>query len=280
MEKEQGNGISRRELLTGAGKITAVGGLALVAGGGLGLLAGCGNSTTTGTSTGAGADGATLPYPYVKLTSADIKQISETAHENWFSGFCAFVTFSGIITLLRQKVGEPYTSFPMEVITYAHGGTAGWGGTCGTLIGAGLASSLVAGPKVGEEILNEVMKWYTETELPIYMPDQPKAQLKTVSRSDSPLCHVSVGKWMTKEGVGFLSAEQMERCARLSADVATMTVEYLNKEIDKSFAAANKAPVAVNGMPSQNNCTECHGTAVPTVPKPGGGESLLQTDKA
>lgn len=278
MDKEQGSVISRRELLTGAGKLTAVGGLALVAGGGIGMLAGCGSSGT-GTITAA-KDGAQLPWPYVKLTTADIKQIAETAHENWFSGFCAFATFSGIVTLLRQKVGEPYTSFPMEVITYAHGGTAGWGGTCGTLVGAGLATSLAAGLKVGEGILNEVMKWYTETELPIYKPDQPKAQIKSVSRSDSPLCHVSVGKWMTKEGVGFLSSQQMERCARLSSDVASKTVEYLNNEADKSFAAANREPVAVNGMPSQNNCMECHGTNIPKVPTPGGGESLIKSDQA
>ena len=275
-EKREVNTISRRELLTGAGKLTAVGGIALVAGGGLGLLAGCGNSGT-GTTASNGGQGGILPYPYVKLTSADIKKMSETAHENWFTGFCAYATLSSIVSILREKVGAPYTTFPVEAITYAHGGTAGWGGTCGTLIGAGMAASLAAGPKVGEQIINEVMKWYSETALPIYKPDQPKAQINTTSISNSPLCHLSVNKWMAKEGVGFLSAQQMERCGRLSADVAAKTVEYLNNNADSRFAVVTKSPAAANGTPSQNNCTDCHGTNVPKVPTPGGGESLIQS---
>lgn len=275
-EKTTATALTRRELLLGAGKITVAGGITVMAGGGLGLLAGCGDASTT-TTTAAKTQSATLPWPYLKLETVDVKKVQETAHDNWFVGFCAFATLSGIVNLLREKVGDPYNSFPVEAITYAHGGTAGWGGTCGTLIGAGMASSLAAGPKVGEEILNEVMKWYTETDLPIYKPDNPKAELKSVSRSDSPLCHLSVGKWMKKEGVGFLSPQQMERCARLASDVAAKTVEYLNAKADSKFASANKEPAAVNGLPSQNNCTECHGTNVPPVPTPGGGESLIQS---
>lgn len=267
--------ISRRELLVGAGKFSVIGGLALASAGGLGMITGC--ADTNDKTTSVGINGAELPWPYSSFDTADIKQVQETAHENWFVGFCAFATFSGIVTLLREKVGEPYASFPMEVITFAHGGTAGWGGTCGTLIGAGLGASLSAGPRVGEEILNEVTKWYTETELPLYKPDQPKAQIKTVSRSDSPLCHISVGKWMKKEGVGFLSPQQMERCARLSSDVSARTVTHLNQMLDNKFSAADKSPVAVNGLPSQNNCTECHGVNVSPVPTPGGGESLIKS---
>ncbi|MFA6001241.1 MAG: C-GCAxxG-C-C family protein [Thermoleophilia bacterium] len=275
-KNEEKKSLSRRELLVGAGKITAAGSLVAMTGGSLGLLAGCGDSSTTTTATSK-TQGATLPWPYVKLDGADVIKIQEIAHDDWFVGFCAFATMSGIVNMLREKVGDPYNSFPVEAITYAHGGTAGWGGTCGTLIGAGMAASLAAGPKVGEEILNEVMRWYTETELPVYKPVNPKAQIKSVSKSDSPLCHLSVGKWMKKEGVGFLSPQQMERCARLSSDVAAKTVEYLNAKVDSKFVAANKEPVAVNGLPSQNNCMDCHGTNVPPVPTPGGGENLIQS---
>jgi len=267
--------LSRRDLLKGAGRVSAVGGLALVAGAGLGVLAGCESSTTKTVTTGS-AESAVLPWPYVKLDAASIKQLQETAHGNWFKGFCAFATLSGIMTQLREKIGAPWTGYPMEAIIYGHGGTAGWGGTCGTLTGAGMAASLAAGPKIGEQILNDVMRWYTETALPIYVPDTPKATITAVSTSNSPLCHVSVGKWMKKEGVGFLSAQQMERCARLSSDVAAKTAEYLNAEVDKQFTAANKSQVTLNGMPSQNNCAECHGTNIPVVPKPGGGESLIE----
>jgi hypothetical protein len=220
---------------------------------------------------------AQLPWRYVKLGPQDIKKAQETAHENWFEGFCTYAVLSGIVSVLREKVGEPYTSFPVEAFIFAHGGTAGWGGTCGTLIGAGIAASLAAGAKTGEAIVNQVMKYYSETELPIYKPDNPKADIKAVSRSDSPVCHISVGKWMKKEGVGFLSPQQMERCGRLSADVAAQTIELLNANADGKFDPGEKAPVFVKGMPTQNNCVECHGSNVPTVPKPGGGESLLKS---
>lgn len=59
--------------------------------------------------------------------------------------------------------------------------------------------------------------------------------------------------------------------------MAAKTVEYLNMEVDKQFVAANESHVTLNGMPSQNNCTDCHGTNIPAVPTPGGGESLIET---
>lgn len=274
--------LSRRELLSKGGKLAVVG-AAFMTGGSL-VLSGCGSesaSSTTNTMEGHSMTGsmsaAELPWKYVKLGPQDIKKAAEVAHENWFQGFCCFAVLSGIVTVLREKVGEPYTSFPVEAFIFAHGGTAGWGGTCGTLIGAGIAASLATGAATGEAITNQVMKYYSETELPIYKPDSPKAELKTVSRSDSPVCHLSVGKWMKKEGVGFLSAQQMERCGRLSADVATKTIEFLNANLDGKFDPGEKAPVFVKGIPTQNNCTECHGGNVPVVPQPGGGEGLLKT---
>jgi len=271
--RENSRDLSRRELLQAAGKIGVAGSLTVAGVGGMGLLAGCGDN---GGVTTSGIDSATLPWPYVKLGASDIKQIQETAHEEWFVGFCSFATFSAIISMLRIRVGDPYTGFPLQALIFGHGGTAGWGGTCGTLTGAGMALALAAGAKEGEQILNEVIQWYTQTELPIYKPDQPRVPINSLSKSDSPLCHVSVGNWMAREGVGFGSPQQMERCARLSSDVAAKSVEFLNQREDDRFAAVTKEPAGANGIPSQNNCTECHGDSVPPVPKPGGGEDLIR----
>lgn len=272
---DSGKAISRRQLLVSGGRIAAVGGMAAASAGSLGFLAGCGSETSeTKTETVSGMT-AELPWPYEKFDAAEIKQAQETAHDNWFTGFCTYAVLSGIVSVLQEKVGEPYDSLPIQAFNFAHGGTAGWGGTCGTLIGAGIAASLVAGPASGEEITNEVIRFYAGTELPIYMPDNPKAELKTVSKSDSPICHLSVGKWMKKEGVGFLSAEQMERCGRLSADVAGKTIELMNSYADGDFKVTEKAPAFTKGMPVQENCAECHGDAVPTIPTPGGGEDLI-----
>ncbi|HDZ60017.1 MAG TPA: C_GCAxxG_C_C family protein [Actinobacteria bacterium] len=267
--------ISRRQLLVGGGKLAGVGGVAAVSVGSLGLLAGCGSSSTETKTESSAAMTAELPWPYEKFDASDIKQAQETAHDNWFTGFCTFAVLSGIISVLREKVGGPYDQFPVEAFNFAHGGTAGWGATCGTLIGAGIAASLATGHAGGEEITNEVIRYYSDTELPIYVPDNPKAQITAVSKSDTLVCHISVGRWMEKEGVGFLSAEQMERCGRLSADVAKKTVELINSYIDGTFEAPEKAPAFSMGMPAQTNCTDCHGENVPTIPTPGGGEDLL-----
>lgn len=258
--------LSRRSLLSGAGRM-AVGaaGLAVVSTGGLGLIAGCGEEEKAAEQ----EEASPLPWPYKKL---DTKQVAEIAHEKWYEGFCTFAVISAIINPLCDKVGEPYTTLPLEAFIFGHGGTVGWGTICGTLTGAGIATSLVCGAgvgKTGEEAVNEVINWYTKTELPVYKPEKPKANVAVQSRSDSPLCHISVGKWMTKADRGFWSPERKERCAQLAADVAIRTVELLNDFADGKFKAENVIPVKTYNITAQHNCTECHGDNVPNVPLAG-----------
>ncbi len=257
--------MSRRGLIKG---FAGAAGIAALSVGGLGILS---------KAEAAKKSASELPYPYKKFTPAEIKEAGNIAHDAWFKGFCSYATLIGGVQILRKKIGAPYTSFPVELTTFAHGGTSGWGGTCGTLIGAGVLATLCAGPKTGEAINNEVCSFYATSALPIFVPTHPKAEVKTQSISDSPLCHLSTGKWMKKEGVGFLSPQQMERCARVSADMCMKTLELLNLWADGKFEAKTKAPVMANEIPSQNNCTDCHGDKVPqTSGKFGTGLDLLK----
>jgi hypothetical protein len=233
-------GISRRQLLTGAGKAAA--GLAIVSAGALSL------------ASGASAKEAPYPFGYKKL---DPKKVADLAYENWYKNFCCYATSSAILLPLREKVGGPYNTLPVEAFIFGHGGTVGWGTLCGTLMGAGLAASFAAG-KEGENILNDMMHYYAETELPIYKPANPKATFKSVNKSDSPLCHVSVGRWMKKEGVKFLSPQRKDRCARLSADVAAKTVELLNLWADGKYKSGHGNQIGIYGFTTQNNCSDCH----------------------
>jgi hypothetical protein len=77
------------------------------------------------------------------------------------------------------------------------------------------------------------------------------------------------------EGVGFLSAQQMERYARLSADMAIRTVEFLNDWADGKFQVVHTAPVMANHITSQNNCADCHGENIPKPGPFGTGMSIL-----
>lgn len=234
-------GISRRQLLAGTGKVAA--GAALVTAGALQF----GKNVWAVEAS---------KYKYVKL---DPEESGQIAYENWYKNFCSFAVASGIIQPLQKKIGEPYTSFPLEITRFAHGGVVGWGTLCGTLFGAGIASNLVAG-RAGEDITNDVIAWYASTELPIVKPKNPVLDNSpVVSMSNSPLCHVSVGKWMSKADKKFFSPERKDRCARLAGDIAMQTAMLLNAWHDGSYVPKHGSQIKAHDMTAQNNCTECHG---------------------
>ncbi|MCB2180897.1 MAG: C-GCAxxG-C-C family protein [Desulfobulbaceae bacterium] len=238
--------VSRRNLITGTGK--AVVGAAIISAGG-GLISKA-DATVTPEQT---------PWGYTKL---DPKKTADLAYENWYKNYCCYAVSAAILDQLREKIGGPYDHLPAEAFIWGHGGAVGWGTLCGTLTGAGIVTSFAAGKK-GEEILNDVIAWYGETELPIYKPAKPKAVFKHTNVSDSPLCHISVGKWMKKEGVALKSPERKDRCARVAADVAFHTVTLLNKFADGEFEMESDSQSAEYGITAQNNCMECHGNDVP-----------------
>lgn len=261
--------MTRRELFPLAGKV-AIGAAGIAVVTSTGLAFGCGEEDTETTANGeTGMDDMAemehgWPWPYEKL---DAEASAALAYENWYEKFCCYAVASAIIMPLQEKIGMPYTHFPVASTKWGHGGAVGWGTLCGTLTGAGIATGLIAGDE-GEKILNDVITWYTTTELPIYQPEEPKTEITSVNKSDSPLCHISVGKWMAKENVQFFSDPRKERCARISADVATKTIELLNQWADGTYVATapEQAKAHEVQMPAQNNCMECHGDNVPASP--------------
>lgn len=258
--------LSRREFLYSSGGFAA--GVAL-AGGGLGMLSGCVSEPqeriveiekivekTTPVS-------LTAPLPYKVL---DTHTVAELAYENWYKDFCSYAVVSGIIDTLEVEVGAPYDSIPTEAFRGFHGGAVGWGTLCGTLTGAGIVTGLVAGGAEGEAIFNDVIAWYAETELPVYTPDNPKTAIQNTNRANSPLCHISVGKWMKKENVAFFSDQRKERCARTAASVAVKTVELLNDWSIGTYTPVHGSQAKTHDITSQNNCGDCHSDGVPPIP--------------
>lgn len=229
-------------------------------------------------------DPAVLPYPYKKIDPGEAARI---AYEDWYDKYCGYSAISSIVKPLRKSVGEPYKSFPMDVGTFLFGGGATFGAMCGALVGVGIAVSLVVGdfgclfPKgkkhkkdtskpatfYGINMMNDLINWYTDTQLPLYKPVEPKLDYTPPkSKSDSPLCHVSIGRWMKASGQAFGSPERYERCARLTADVVVRTVGYLNDWADGKYKEGEKLlPVIMHGMTTQHNCTDCHGANVPKL---------------
>lgn len=265
MKQEIECDVDRRKLLIGASAMAA----------GAAVL----SSGFTGFVSNAAASGVTK-YPYKKL---DEQEVGRIAYETYFTKFCAETTLTGLFQPLAKSVGEPYSSFPLNSLFWAHGGMMGWGTGCGTLIGTGVAIGLITSgdttkvttPKgrapvpVGDAIINDVIAYYATESLPKYVPaaGQEKYKVKNQSVSDTPLCHVSVGKWMKKEDVKFFGIERKERCARLSADIAMYTAKLLNEWAAGTYKPRHEplANALDNGITSQTNCGECHGNNVPTA---------------
>ena len=251
-EKNEEVGVSRRNFLSGTGKLIA--------------------GTAIASTVLAGQTDEAEAYPFkngFKYTKLDPKEVGRITYENYFKRWCASSVVAGFSELLQKKVGGLWKTFPIDSVRWAHGGLAGWGALCGTLSGAGTIIGLCTDDTdVAEAMVNDLAFYYSYTELPSYKPAKPiKAEIKNMTMSSTPICHISVGRWMKAEGSAFLDAARAERCARVAANVAMEACRMLNENLEGKFVAKHKPlfNVAANGITSQNNCMDCHGTDVPSA---------------
>jgi hypothetical protein len=197
------------------------------------------------------------PWPYVEL---DVELVRKRGHKYYYQGGCMYGASGGLLSVLIDKVGHPYTSFPHDMMRYGGGGISGWGTVCGSLNGACAIITLVAGKGYGQ-ITNELMAWYGVTPFPsdeanlyavnhAYLVEEYKTDaVLPTTVSNSPLCHVSVNTWCRSSGFASGSKQRAERCARLTGDVAAKAAELLNAYHSGSFVA---------GQFEKNECTSCH----------------------
>lgn len=191
------------------------------------------------------------PWPYATL---DPQRSAELGHQGFYEGACCYGTFKGIVGQLVELYGSPYDTFPMDMMRYGEGGVTGWGSVCGTINGAAAAINLVTPFEVAKKLINEIVAWYSSTELPIYVP--PGSEAMPANASDSPLCHASVTKWCEVSHAGATSADRKERCARLCADVASKTATLLNENLNGTFVSQYGPAQTVS------ECMTCHGPNV------------------
>jgi hypothetical protein len=157
---------------------------------------------------------------------------------------------------------------------FLEGGVSGWGTLCGANAGANIVTNLIIGPRIagtedGMLMGSELMQHYASTAMPTYVPKDPKVKAeipKTVA--DSPLCHISVGKWMKAANKDLGSPERKDRCARVTASMAFQTVTLLNAWKDGQYKTKGVVPAKAYGIQAQHNCGDCHGKDVPAPPSP------------
>ncbi|HSH12233.1 MAG TPA: chain A iron centre cytochrome C protein [Desulfurivibrionaceae bacterium] len=260
-EEMDEKGVTRRQMLVASGVVAA--GAALTQFGGW-------------LKSAEAKDGPTekWPWPYEKL---DPSVTAEICYNEWYRVFCGCAVINSVFSQLREKVGEPYKSFPSDAFVFLEGGQMGWGTICGSPAGANIVANLIIGPRIagataGHEIAADTMQWYSEAKMPLFSPKTPKQPTSIITTvSDSPLCHISVGKWMKASGYDLKSAERKDRCARVAASTAYHLVELLNDWKDGKYVSKGDFSCAKEfGITGQYNCNECHGDKVPEPPKAKG----------
>ncbi len=264
MDKE----MSRRELL----RLGSIAGASVVGGGLTGY--------TFAAPPAQGMDGV-WPWPLQKRIS--LKKATKLAYENYYVRGCMYAAFTGVVARVADDLGSPYSNFPFEMMHYGAGGGELWGSLCGTLNGGLAALALFVGnTTLRREMANQLMKWYETTRLPTWNPETPLRDVPVKlpkSKANSPLCHVSVGRWVQKSGYDPFSPERADRCGRVSASVAEFVAMQLNealvrgnlqnrkeisKEAESCLVCHGRGPAGLNepDILSRMDCTPCHNTEV------------------
>lgn len=194
---------------------------------------------------------ASVPWPYHELAP---ERVAERAYPMYHQGGCMLVVFGSIMAQLAEQFGEPYSSFPVNMMKYGASGIGNYGSVCGSLNGAAAAIGLFVGNKEHQEaMIEDLFTWYEKALLPVYAP--PKAeQTITPSVAESVLCHASTAKWAKASGHRIDSKERSERCSRLSTDVVQKVIGMLNRYHAGQYVTASE-------MNSETaTCMQCHGT--------------------
>jgi hypothetical protein len=240
--------INRRDLLATLGVL-----------GGSALAAGCGNRVPAGTVASPDEPHPTasiVPARNWTYTRLDPAVVGETAYRIYPEGGCMYALVGGVIRTLAEAVGDPFRSFPIEMMRYGDGGIGHWGSLCGVINGGAALIGLFQSEKdkhQREQLITELCVWYETTSLPEYEPAEPKwADEAKPSVAGSMLCHVSVAKWCEASGCEAFSIEKKERCRRLATDGAIKVVGILNRNLED-------APAFRKITPQVKACIDCHG---------------------
>ncbi len=181
---------------------------------------------------------------------------AERAYRAYNTGSCMYAVAYSVISQLAEQLGEPYASFPMQMMEYGHGGVGGYGTICGALNGAAALMGLfVADKKMRDLMTIDLFKWYEKTELPVFTPKKPLLDhTPGKSVAESVLCHASMISWTKASDNRVESQQRKERCRRLTADVAFRLNIVLNQFHEKNCPLAH-----INDTETQS-CLNCHGS--------------------
>ena len=277
--EEKKNGLSRRNFLINGS--TAMGAIGLAAG----LSAGSLLSPREAGAANLVLGTADFPIPNRDLNVEKVREYGYYFYQN--PGGCglgsARALIVGFLDAHAAAGTDPkgWAQIPLNLYGWCNGGGPnGWGTLCGSIAGSVGVLTLI---NLQGTLGSTVFEWYVKQNFPManldnYIPPTPGSLPAYASVgltgttpptpirdvdvlghavSDSPLCHVSVSKWLTAAGANLDTAfggknVKKDRCAKVTADTAAYTAYLLNEKLAGRLPAAWAKPAAMAG------CYDCH----------------------
>ncbi len=192
-------------------------------------------------------------WVYHRLEPAVTANLAYSVYDN---GSCMYAVVQSFISQLAEKYGEPYSSFPIHMTRYGHGGIGGFGNVCGALNGtAALAGLFVTDKNTRDAVITDLFRWYERTPLPDFNPDTPIDNFTPpLSIARSTLCHASITNWSKTAGYNVKSKQRKERCRRLTGNMAGKLATVMNQLNEGSYTTVNHDDETARG------CLTCHGS--------------------
>ena len=272
-EKETKDGLTRRSFLSNS----AVGAIGLAA---VGFTAGSLINPREVHAANLGI--GTVDFPHVALDVDKVRDYGYYCYQKL--GGCGLgssrALIQGFLDAHAAAGSDPkgWAQIPLNLYQWGAGGGMGkWGTLCGALAGSlGVLNLMDLHGALG----TAVMEWYVKQNFPLANLDNYNASLdyagkgtilapikdadvKGHSVADSPLCHISVSKWVAAANVklGDKNAAgqglKEDRCGKVTGDTAAYTAFLLNQKLLGINPAAWAKPAAMAG------CYDCHDTYGP-----------------
>ncbi len=242
-QKDEGRACSRRELLMGSA--------AFVVGGGVGTAAGALASTRV-------PDAIPLPWKWGEIDPLEAGRRAYRLYFDPVRGGCGSGSYLSILSLLKEKVGYPWTTLPDLMMTHAAAGYGGHGTLCGSLGGASCIINLVAyeeKTQIFRQMIDRLFYWYSIQDFPTDRFDDISGMPGQVRvKAMSPLCHTSVSKLALAAGAEISSKAKKERCAKVCGEVVYTVVQAFNE-----YFAGRWTPPKWEPSEGIRHCIECHG---------------------
>jgi hypothetical protein len=203
-----------------------------------------------------------LPWKWVKLDPIEAGRRAYRFYKE--KGGCGTASYLSLLSLLKEKLGYPWTTLPDMLMAHAAAGYGGHGTLCGALGGASTIINMVTysgkrDEQQNNQIIDRLFWWYAEQNFPSERFDDMSPLPKQIKvKAMSPLCHISVSKWTVTAGATIKSDAKIERCAKVAGEVAYTVTLALNEYFDGKWTPPVWKPV--KGV---EHCISCHGPDVP-----------------